>query len=87
MACLLPGSGKDTLSLECIHTAAGLLQDALRAQLGLPQPRLLDLMQVLTHIVLHITCYVRHYVKSHALHIFLHLPDQGIIAWQGLWLH
>ena len=46
MACLLPHTGKETLSRECFSSAAGLLQDALRAKLGLPQPRLLELMQV-----------------------------------------
>ncbi len=50
MACLLPGSGDSTASQGCIATAAGLLQDALRAKLGLPQPRLLDLIQVCTLI-------------------------------------
>ncbi len=45
MACLLPNSGKETLSQDCFSSAAGLLQDALRAKLGLPQPRLLELMQ------------------------------------------
>ncbi|DBA87458.1 hypothetical protein WJX77_001718 [Trebouxia sp. C0004] len=47
MACLLPDSGKDTLPRDCFSSAAGLLQDALRAKLGLPQPRLLELMQML----------------------------------------
>lgn len=47
MACLLPHTGKETLSRECFSSAAGLLQDALRAKLGLPQPRLLELMQML----------------------------------------
>ncbi|KAA6426769.1 MAG: hypothetical protein FRX49_03094 [Trebouxia sp. A1-2] len=45
MACLLPDSGKETLPRDCFSSAAGLLQSALRAKLGLPQPRLLELMQ------------------------------------------
>ncbi|DBB18106.1 TPA: hypothetical protein ACH3X3_003084 [Trebouxia sp. C0006] len=47
MACLLPNSSKEVLSQDCFSSAAGLLQDALRAKLGLPQPRLLELMQML----------------------------------------
>ena len=50
MACLLPGSDKSTSAQQCIGTAAGLLQDALRTALGLPQPRLSGLMQVCLHI-------------------------------------
>ena len=50
MACLLPNSSKEVLSQDCFSSAAGLLQDALRAKLGLPQPRLLELMQVCQHM-------------------------------------
>lgn len=46
MACLLPCSQSAASSQQCIAAAAGLLQDALRTTLGLPQPRLLNLMQV-----------------------------------------
>ena len=55
MACLLPDSGKDISPRDCFSSAAGLLQDALRAKLGLPQPRLLELMQVcLQQFCLHV---------------------------------
>lgn len=47
MASLLPNAGISTSAQQCISLAAGLLQDALRASLGLPQPRLVDLMQML----------------------------------------
>lgn len=50
MACLLPDSGKETLPRDCFSSAAGLLQSALRAKLGLPQPRLLELMQVCQYL-------------------------------------
>ena len=61
MSCLLPGgpssapagsSGSPPSSSPvrqaCVTEAAGLLQEALRAALGLPQPRLLGLIQVPT---------------------------------------
>ena len=46
MACLLPCSKSAASSQQCIAAASRLLQEALRATLGLPQPRLLNLMQV-----------------------------------------
>lgn len=49
MSCLLPGDPINATrpGLQCGSEAdAGGLQEALRAALGLPQPRLLGLMQV-----------------------------------------
>ena len=46
MACLLPCSHPTASSQQCISAASGLLQEALRVTLGLPQPRLLNLLQV-----------------------------------------
>lgn len=48
MASLLPCSQSAASTQQCVIATSGLLQEALRATLGLPQPRLLSLMQVST---------------------------------------